>query len=73
MSVPKVRIGGTLKTLLKEKGVTQYRMAVDTGITHAAVSRLINDKGGPDTSTLITLADYFDTSTDHILGRDAEE
>ena len=64
-----IRIGGTLKTFLKEKSVTQYRMAKDTGLQHATVSRLINNKSGPDISTLIILADYFDKTTDEILDR----
>ena len=71
MAKPETRIGGTLKTLLKEKSVTQYRMAKDTGLQHATVSRLINDKSGPDISTLITLANYFQVSTDRILGRES--
>ena len=66
---PKTFIGGTLKTLLKKKGVTAYRMAVDTGLQHATVSRLINDKKSLNLQTLLILADYFQVSTDRILGR----
>lgn len=65
----KIYIGDTLKTLLDQKGVTQYRMAVDLGMTHAGVSRIINNQTNPNLLTLIKFADYFKVSTDYILGR----
>ena len=69
----KPRIGDTLKVLLDEKSVTQYRMAIDLGMTHASVSRIINNKTKPNIDNLEKFADYFGVSTDRILGRTRED
>ena len=67
----KIHVGDTLKTLLAKKGITQYRMAVDLGISHASASKLVNNQRTPNAQTILKLADYFQVSTDHILGRES--
>ena len=69
MSQSEIRVGDSLKILLAKKGITQYRMAVDLGISHASASKLVNNKRTPNVQTIVKLADYFGKTTDEILGR----
>lgn len=55
--------------LLKERGVTAYRVHKDTGIAQSTFSDWKNGKSVPGAEKLKTIADYFDVSVDYILGR----
>ena len=49
--------------------ITQARLAKELGISQSAINRYEhNDTAVPD-SVLLKYADYFDVSTDYILGR----
>ena len=58
-----------LNNLLKEKNITQLNLSMKVGITQETISAYINGKAKPSADTLIKLADYFNTTTDYILGR----
>ncbi len=57
---------------LRQQGFTQDRIAEMTGINQANISRLFRGSE-PNASTLIKLAEAFNVTTDHILGRDKAE
>ena len=63
------RIGG----LLKSRGVSQRALADYIGITAQAVSLYANGATAPDIDALIKMAQFFNVSTDYLLGlSDAE-
>lgn len=54
--------------LMEEKGVTAYRVAKDTGITQATLSRWKTGKVSPSIETLQVLAEYFGVTIDYLMG-----
>ena len=68
-----VKIEERLRELRKEKKVTQQNMADYLGIKVRSYQYYEQsyESGGhrPDYETLIALADYFDVTTDYLLGR----
>lgn len=62
--------GDKLKRLRAEKGVTQNALATYLGFTHVAVVKWENGQREPDFATLVKIAEYFDVSTDSLLGRE---
>lgn len=58
-----------LKLLRKKNGISQIKMAMDLNLTQNTISQYENGKRNIDNQTLIMIADYFDVSTDYILGR----
>jgi len=57
-----------VKTLRKERSMTQRQVANALGITERSYQRY-EAENNPNNETLIKLADYFDVSTDYLLGR----
>jgi len=57
-----------VKVLRKERKMTQRQMADALGITERSYQRY-EAESNPNNETLIKLADYFDVSTDYLLGR----
>lgn len=58
-----------LKELRIEKGITQDQLSEKTGLSHACIALLEVEKRSPTAQTLNALADYFNVSTDYLLGR----
>lgn len=58
-----------LKELRVEKGLTQDQLAQKTELSHGCIAMLEIDKRAPTASTLNVLADFFECSTDYLLGR----
>lgn len=58
-----------LKSLRVQQKKTQQDVADFLGITRQGYAKYENDLGEPDNSTLTKLADYFEVSTDYLLGR----
>jgi len=58
-----------LKQLRKAKGYTQIRVQMETGIEQALLSKYENGERIPPTETLLRLADFYNVSTDYLLGR----
>lgn len=54
--------------LMEEKGVTAYRVAKDTGITQATLSRWKTGKVSPSIEILQVLAEYFGVTIDYLMG-----
>ena len=57
-----------LKSLRKENGLSQDDFAHIMNVTGATVSRWESGHVEPDYQTLINICEYFDVSTDYILG-----
>lgn len=57
-----------LKELRIEKGITQDKLAEETGLSQAALANWENGKRSPSAGAIITLAKYFNVSTDYLLG-----
>ena len=57
-----------VKELRKSKGLTQRQMAAALGITERSYQRY-EAENNPNNDTLIKLADFFNVSTDYLLGR----
>lgn len=62
-----------LKQLRIEKGKTQKEMAKDLGTTDVSIGRYESGTREPKTDILNALADYFDVTTDYLLGRTDEK
>ena len=63
-------IGTTIKQLRQAQDITQEQLADILGITSRAVSQWETDRTVPDISQLPALANFFDVSTDFLLGVD---
>lgn len=59
--------------LMEENGLTPYRVAKETGITQATLSRWKTGKVNPSLETLQVLADYFHVSIDYLMGKSSVE
>ncbi|MBQ8641166.1 MAG: helix-turn-helix transcriptional regulator [Clostridia bacterium] len=66
----KISIGGNIRRLRKEKGITQEQLAEILGVTSQAVSRWESGAGYPDMDQLPGLASLFEVSMDTLLGYD---
>lgn len=53
--------------MAKEK-ISQMALADHLGISHAAVSTYVRGKSEPCLQHLVMIAQYFDVSTDYLLG-----
>ena len=56
-------------SLMEEKNITAYKLEKDIGISQANFSLWKKGRGSPKEVALVKLADYFDVSTDYLLGR----
>lgn len=61
--------GTILSELRKEKGLKRDELANLLGCSAAAIGNYENDNRCPDFDTLVKIADYFNTTTDYLLGR----
>ena len=64
-----MNLGKTILELRREKHVKQEELAAELGVTAAAVSKWENGYTLPDVLMLCALADYFEVTTDALLGR----
>ena len=64
----KINIGGNLRKLRHDKGITQEQLAEIFGVSAQAVSRWENDSAHPDIELLPGLAIFFNTTVDAIIG-----
>lgn len=53
--------------LRDKKGVTDYRVAMDTGIPKSTFTDWKNGRSKPKTEKLKILADYFEVSVEYFL------
>lgn len=59
-----------LDDLLNEKGFNQRTFAKEVGISEGSISVYLQNKHIPTVEHLIKMADYFQCSTDFLLGRE---
>ena len=57
-----------IKELRVLKGLSQMQLAIITGISQSAIAKWELGKTEPTASAIITLAKFFDESTDYLLG-----
>ena len=62
-------IGDILANLRKEKGLGQKEMATRLNLSVGTISNYENSVHAPDLNTLCRLAEFFDVTTDYLLGR----
>jgi transcriptional regulator with XRE-family HTH domain len=65
----KNRLGERLMILREESGLTQEKLAEIFKTKKATISRYETGSRDPKLDTLIELADFFQVSTDYLLGR----
>jgi len=68
-----MNIGKNICDLRRSKNVTQEALAAELGVTAAAVSKWENGYTMPDIMMLCALADFFEVTTDELLGRSAKK
>lgn len=57
-----------IKQLLKEKNITQYRLAMNSGVTHSTLKNIIHETVNDNLlSTIILLASGFDMTVSEFL------
>lgn len=64
----KILFDKRIRDLRIEKGLKQSDVAKQLGVTPATVTRWENKTQEPDYLTLALLAQFFDVSTDYLLG-----
>lgn len=64
-----MNIGRNILELRKQKCIKQEELAAELGVTAAAVSKWENGYTLPDILMLCALADFFEVTTDDLLGR----
>ena len=64
-----MNLGTQICNLRRARQITQEELAAELGVTAAAVSKWENGYTLPDVLMLCALADYFEVSTDELLGR----
>lgn len=62
-------LGKRLKKLRSQKKITQQQLADIFGVDRSTVASWEIDRREPDNYTIQKLADFFDTTTDYLLGR----
>ncbi len=64
-----MKLGETIKELRKEKNLSQQNLADVIGVSQKAIDYWEKDVNEPKASYIVKLADFFDVSTDYLLGR----
>ncbi|MBQ3755124.1 MAG: helix-turn-helix transcriptional regulator [Clostridia bacterium] len=62
-------LGGKLKELRLNVGLTQEELAAKLGLSRVNYTRYENGKVRPDYETLVKLADFYDVSLDELFDR----
>ena len=62
-------IATQLKTLIREKGVKNTELAKLLGVTRQSIGQYCDGTSIPPADKIIALADFFEVSTDYLLGR----
>jgi addiction module HigA family antidote len=59
--------GETLKEALGDLGITQYRLAQDTGLPHSRITSIIQGRQGITAATVLRFGKYFGTPPEYWL------
>ena len=68
-----IKIGNLLKSLRKEKGVTQEQLAEALGVTNRSVSRWETGANLPDFDLLMELASYYNVGIEELLNGERKD
>ncbi|MEZ2657238.1 helix-turn-helix domain-containing protein [Aneurinibacillus aneurinilyticus] len=68
----KMTLGERIKYLREKNGYAQKFIAEKIGVKNNTLSSYESDKRQPDYDTLQKIADFFEVSTDYLLGRTDE-
>lgn len=60
--------GNRIKALREKKGITQLQLATDMGMSKQSMNSYEKGKHSPDIELLAKLANYFECSTDYLVG-----
>jgi transcriptional regulator with XRE-family HTH domain len=61
-------LGQRIKELRKEKKMTQEELGKILGVSKVSISGYENDTRQPDNESLVKLANFFNVTTDYLLG-----
>ncbi len=67
------KIGGLLRELRKERGITQEQLAETLGVSNRSISRWENGNNLPDLDLLIQISEYFQVDLEEILSGERKE
>jgi len=68
-----MELGNNIAKLRGALGLSQRSLADSLNVSSGAVAMWETNKRQPDVSTLIRIADFFDTTTDSLLGRNQQK
>lgn len=63
----------TLKTLMKENNITYDKLKEDIGYGRSTIGAWLKGDKNPNSTAIITLAKYFNVTTDYLLGLENED
>jgi HTH-type transcriptional regulator, competence development regulator len=63
-------LGSNIRKLREKENLSQKDFAKKIGISNVVLSRYEKDERKPDYDMLNKIADYFEVSVDHLLGRE---
>lgn len=63
-----MKFGDKLRTLIEENNITQKELATKLNIAPSTVSSYVQNTREPDFETLKIVADFFQVTTDYLLG-----
>ena len=66
-----MNFGTTLRKLRIGRGIGQKELAFILNLSTGTISNYEHGVHSPDLETLCKIADYFNTTTDYLLGRDS--
>ena len=61
-----------LEQLMKEQGITQVKLSQSIGYSQRAVSKWINGEAEPTATAIVLCANYFEVTSDYLLGLEDE-
>lgn len=64
-----MNLGEKLKTLRRDKGITQIELAKILNVDKGVVANYETNRRFPNIHILVKIADYFEVTTDYLLGR----
>lgn len=64
---PERILGANIRKLRKKRGISLQDIAANTGVSKSFISQVENGKTQPSLSTLISIAEYLDTSINTLL------
>ena len=66
------KFGETVKELMDERNLNGKQLGLELGVAGPTITRYIQGKHMPDMHILVLIADYFNCSTDYLLGREPD-